>query len=69
MSTTKSPEHVASAVSDPKLVGERRARILDAAVKLFSEEGYYVTTVQQIARASGVSIGLIYQYFGDKDDI
>jgi AcrR family transcriptional regulator len=69
MSMAKPPEHVASAVSDPKLVGERRGRILDAAVKLFSEEGYYVTTVQQIARASGVSIGLIYQYFGDKEDI
>jgi len=64
-----SPEHVASVVSDPKLVEERRAGILDAAVKLFAEHGYYVTTIQQIAKASGVSIGLIYQYFGDKDDI
>lgn len=64
-----SPEHVASAVSDPRLVEERRAEILDAAVRLFSERGYYVTTIQQIARASGVSIGLIYQYFGDKEDI
>jgi AcrR family transcriptional regulator len=64
-----SPEHVASAVSDPKLVEERRAGILDAAVSLFAEHGYYVTTIQQIAKASGVSIGLIYQYFGDKDDI
>ncbi|MEZ5603556.1 MAG: TetR/AcrR family transcriptional regulator [Burkholderiaceae bacterium] len=65
----KSPEHVASVVSDPKLVEERRGGILDAAVKLFAENGYYVTTIQQIAKASGVSIGLIYQYFGDKDDI
>ncbi len=65
----KSPEHVASAVSDPRLIEERRAEILDAAVGLFAENGYYVTTIQQIARASGVSIGLIYQYFGDKDDI
>jgi len=65
----KSPEHVASVVTDPKLVGERRAGILDAAVRLFAENGYYVTTIQQIAKASGVSIGLIYQYFGDKDDI
>lgn len=65
----KHPEHVASVVSDPKLVEERRAGILDAAVKLFAENGYYVTTIQQIAKASGVSIGLIYQYFGDKDDI
>jgi len=38
-------------------------------VKLFSEEGYYTTTIQQIAREAGVSTGLIYQYFGDKDDV
>lgn len=66
---TGSPGHVESLVTDTKLVGERRAQILRAAVKLFSEKGYYTTTVQQIAKEAGVSTGLIYQYFGDKDDI
>lgn len=65
----KSPAHVASVVTDAKLVEQRRAQILKAAVKLFSEKGYYVTTVQEIAVKAGVSTGLIYQYFGDKDDI
>lgn len=65
----KSPGHVESVVSDAKLVGERRAQILRAAVKLFSDEGYYTTTIAQIAREAGVSTGLIYQYFGDKDDV
>ena len=65
----KSPGHVASLVTDAKLVGERRAQILRAAVKLFSDEGYYTTTISQIAREAGVSTGLIYQYFGDKDDV
>ncbi|MBK7136470.1 MAG: TetR/AcrR family transcriptional regulator [Rhodocyclales bacterium] len=60
---------VLAQVSDPRLVEERRGQIVRAAVKLFSEEGYYTTTIQQIARAAGVSTGLIYQYFGDKDDI
>jgi AcrR family transcriptional regulator len=64
-----SPGHVESLVTDTKLVEQRRGQILRAAVKLFSEKGYYVTTVQQIARKAGVSTGLIYQYFGDKDDI
>ena len=41
----------------------------EAAVKLFSEDGYYTTTIQQIARQAGISTGLIYQYFRDKDDI
>lgn len=64
-----SVETVKSAVSDPKLVEERRQQIIRAATKLFSEEGYYTTTILQIAREAKVSTGLIYQYFGDKDDI
>lgn len=64
-----SPGHVGSVVTDAKLIEERRGQILRAAVKLFSEDGYYTTTIQKIAREAGVSIGLIYQYFGDKDDI
>lgn len=65
----KKPGHVASLVTDAKLVEERRGQILHAAVKLFSDKGYYTTTIAQIAREAGVSTGLIYQYFGDKDDI
>jgi TetR/AcrR family transcriptional regulator, cholesterol catabolism regulator len=65
----KSAGHVESLVTDARLVEERRGQILRAAVKLFSDEGYYTTTISQIAREAGVSTGLIYQYFGDKDDI
>lgn len=61
--------HVSSQVTDTRLIEERRGQVLRAAVKLFSEQGYYTTTIQQIARQAGVSIGLIYQYFGDKDDV
>lgn len=61
--------HVNSQVTDIRLVEERRGQVLRAAVKLFSEKGYYTTTIQQIAKEAGVSIGLIYQYFGDKDDV
>lgn len=60
---------VQALVTDPQLVEERRGQIVRAAVKLFSEEGYYTTTIQQIAKQAGVSTGLIYQYFRDKDDI
>ncbi len=60
---------VLALVTDPRLVEERRGQIVRAAVKLFSEEGYYTTTIQQIAKEAGVSTGLIYQYFRDKDDI
>jgi TetR/AcrR family transcriptional regulator, cholesterol catabolism regulator len=66
---TSSPGYVESMVTDTKLVGERRAQILRAAIKLFSDTGFEPTTIQKIAKEAGVSIGLIYQYFGDKDDI
>ncbi len=66
---TRSPGHVESLVSDPRLVEERRGQIVRAAVTLFSAQGYYTTTIQQIAREAGVSTGLVYQYFRDKDDV
>jgi AcrR family transcriptional regulator len=60
---------VQALVTDPRLVEERRGQIVRAAIKLFSEDGYYTTTIQQIAKQAGISTGLIYQYFRDKDDI
>lgn len=64
-----SPGTVESVVTDPRLIGERREQIIRAAIKLFSEQGYYSTTIQHIAREAGISVGLIYQYFRDKDDV
>jgi len=63
------PGYVESLVADPRLVEARRAQIVGAAVKLFSAQGYYTTTIQQIAREAGISTGLVYQYFRDKDDL
>jgi AcrR family transcriptional regulator len=56
-------------VSDEELVQQRRPQIVGAAVQLFSENGYYRTTVQQVARRAGVSPGLIYQYVRDKEEL
>lgn len=36
---------------------------------LFSTNGYFATSVQDISRESGVSIGSIYHHFGDKEGI
>jgi len=60
---------VRSLVADARLVAERRREIVRAAVKLFSEQGYYNTTIQTIAREADVSVGLVYQYFREKDDL
>lgn len=60
---------VASTVSDRELVDRRRAQIVRAAIELFGERGYHGTTVRDIALRADVSIGLIYQYFGEKEDV
>jgi len=44
-----------------------RARIRDAAMRLFAERGLDGTSVRDIARAAGVSGGLIRHHFGSKD--
>jgi len=44
-------------------------RILEAAVKVFAEQGFFQATVSQIAREAGVADGTIYLYFKNKSDI
>jgi AcrR family transcriptional regulator len=46
-----------------------RERILDAATKLFVEEGYERTTMRRIADVIEYTPGAIYSYFKDKDEI
>lgn len=45
---------------------ERRATILTAARELFITQGYEATTMQQVVRAAGTSIGNCYFYFPNK---
>lgn len=44
-----------------------RARIRDAAIRLFAERGTGGTTVRDIAQAAGVSPGLLRHHFGSKE--
>jgi AcrR family transcriptional regulator len=46
-----------------------KARILRAAKKLFSEDGYDKTTMQDIVREAKTSIGNAYFYFANKEDL
>ena len=51
------------------LVERRRAQLTQAAIACFSERGYHPTTIRDVAQRADVSIGLIYQYVGDKEDL
>lgn len=42
-------------------------KILDAALLLFSTQGFYATTIPDIAKALGMSVGNIYNYFSSKE--
>ena len=46
-----------------------RRRILAAARRLFSRHGYQATTMRQIAQAAETSIGNLYFYFTNKDEL
>ena len=48
---------------------ETRARIMEAALALFSECGYEGTSVHAIARRAGVAQGLLYSYFAGKEQL
>lgn len=47
----------------------RHRGILDAAVALLDEGGYPALTIRSVAQRAGTSVGLIYQYFPDKQEI
>jgi AcrR family transcriptional regulator len=46
-----------------------KEKILETALKLFCEKGFYQTTTNEIAKTAKVSIGSLYSYFQDKDAI
>lgn len=57
----------------PRISAEReeatRQRILDAAKQVFIEKGFDRTTIDDVVAASGLSVGAIYNYFRNKDEL
>ena len=47
---------------------ERRREIMDAAVRLVGEKGYYGTSLKEIADAVGMSQPGLLHYIGTKED-
>ncbi|MDY6854543.1 MAG: TetR/AcrR family transcriptional regulator [Thermodesulfobacteriota bacterium] len=48
---------------------DKHKRILQAAIKVFAQNGFYNSKVSEIAKEAGVADGTIYLYFKNKDDI
>jgi AcrR family transcriptional regulator len=47
----------------------RTRQVLDAAVRLMNGNGFQAVSMQALAREASVSVGLIYTYFGGKEDV
>lgn len=60
---------VATATARQQRTQRRRAEIISAAIELFQERGFHAATTHQVAERAGLSVGLIYQYFGNKEDL
>ena len=58
-----------SAAARETRVRARRAAILRAAAAIMVRTGYHQMSMQAVADAAGMSVGLIYQYFGNKHDV
>lgn len=69
MKKNENTEGVSTQVKNPDLVQRRRRQIVDAAVRLFIQNGFHKTTTRQIAGAAGFSIGSLYEYVASKDDV
>jgi AcrR family transcriptional regulator len=52
----------------PRVI-DTKQRILDAALALFGERGYYNVAVDEIAARAGVTKGALYYYFTDTADL
>jgi TetR/AcrR family transcriptional regulator, fatty acid metabolism regulator protein len=48
---------------------DKRRVILDAAVRVFARQGFHTCRVSDIADEAGVAYGLVYHYFGSKDEV
>ncbi|HIA48133.1 MAG TPA: TetR/AcrR family transcriptional regulator [Candidatus Hydrogenedentes bacterium] len=75
-----SPKHVRRMLSQRNTAAEieptreqdgdgKHARILHAALDIFTNRGFHESTIDEIAAASGVAKGTVYRYFSSKDDL
>jgi len=60
---------VVASTQNFSLVEKRHQQIVDGACTIFFEKGFHPTTIRDIAKACGMSIGQLYHYISSKDDV
>src|SRR5436190_1255735 len=53
----------------PEVTLDRRSQILDAALVCFAKRGFHQTSMHDISAEAGISVGLIYRYFANKEAV
>jgi len=48
---------------------DRRSQIIDAALVCFAKRGFHQTSMHDISAEAGISVGLIYRYFENKEAV
>jgi AcrR family transcriptional regulator len=64
-----SARKIPTSIKNQSLVEKRREQIFDAVLRLFSEKGYHRTTLREISKATGITLGNLYDYISTKEDI
>ncbi|MCX7570301.1 TetR/AcrR family transcriptional regulator [Tumebacillus sp. DT12] len=56
-------------LGEEKILTEKHLKILEAAVRVFSEKGFSASRTSEVAKEAGVSEGTIFNYFKTKKDL
>ncbi|MDP2920339.1 MAG: TetR/AcrR family transcriptional regulator [Dehalococcoidia bacterium] len=62
-------KEIQSSIKNHELLAKRREEIVMTSSKLFMRKGFERTSVREIAKACGLTVGGLYRYVGSKDDI
>lgn len=65
---TKETE-IETQIKDSELVQKKHLQIAMGASKLFIEKGYFRTSIREISKATGLTIGNLYDYITKKEDV
>jgi len=59
---------MSQALAEPTTL-DRRTQILEAAVVCFAKRGFHQASMHDISAEAGISVGLIYRYFQNKEAV
>lgn len=53
----------------PKIIENLESKLIEEAQKQIEQSGYGSLTIRSVAKACGVGVGTVYNYFSSKDDL